>query len=112
MSYATVKFQVAMYNRLGGDTITRNVTDGQTHRLTKDRLWYGNNIPLFPKKTAGIHVKIKHTQRHQLPYYTIVSQQQLLILCQRSSKLQDKLFIQCAPWGTGSYNTYHVNDLV
>ena len=52
MSYATVKFQVAMYNRLGGDTITRNVTDGQTHRLTKGRLWYGNNIPLFPKKKS------------------------------------------------------------
>ena len=30
-------------------------------------------------------------------------------LCQRSSKLQDELFIQCAPWETGSYNTYHIN---
>ena len=30
-------------------------------------------------------------------------------LCQRSSKFQDELFIQCAPWETGSYNTYHIN---
>ena len=30
-------------------------------------------------------------------------------LCQHSSKLQDELFIQCAPWKTGSYNTYHIN---
>ena len=30
-------------------------------------------------------------------------------LCQRSSKLQDELFIQCAPWETRSYNTYHIN---
>ena len=30
-------------------------------------------------------------------------------LCQRSSKLQDELFIQCARWETGSYNTYHFN---
>ena len=30
-------------------------------------------------------------------------------LCQRSSKVQDELFIQCAPWETGSYNTYLIN---
>ena len=30
-------------------------------------------------------------------------------LCQRSSKLQDELFIQCARWETGSSITYHFN---
>ena len=33
-------------------------------------------------------------------------------LCQRSSKLQDELSVQCAPLETGSYNTYHINKLV
>ena len=32
--YAPTKFQVAMSNGLGEDTITRNVTDGQTDRRT------------------------------------------------------------------------------
>ena len=32
--YAPTKFQVAMSNGLGEDTITRNVTDGRTDRQT------------------------------------------------------------------------------
>ena len=30
MTYSTTKFEVATSNGLGGDTFTRNVTDGQT----------------------------------------------------------------------------------
>ena len=35
--YTSTKFEVAMSNSLGEDTITRNVTDGQTHRRMDDR---------------------------------------------------------------------------
>ena len=35
--YASTKFEVATSNGLGGDTITRNVTDGQTDGQTDDR---------------------------------------------------------------------------
>ena len=60
--YASTKFEVAMSNGLGGDTITRNVTDRQTHRRTDrqtdgrttDRLWYEINIPYFSNEKAGI----------------------------------------------------------
>ena len=52
-----------------------------------------------------------------MPYYILVSQFNIkstspaatVYLCQLSSKLQDELFKQCAPWETGSYNTYHIN---
>ena len=61
--YAPTKFQVAMSNGLGEDTITRNVTDGrtdrQTHRRT-DRQTDGRrtdfNIPYFSYEKAGITI--------------------------------------------------------
>ena len=34
MIKASTKFEVATFNGLGGDTITRNVTDGRTDRQT------------------------------------------------------------------------------
>ena len=34
--YASTKFEVATSNGLGEDTITRNVTDGQTHGRKDD----------------------------------------------------------------------------
>ena len=56
--YASTKFEVARSKGLGGDTITRNVTDGrtdrQTHGRTTDRLWYEINIPYFSHEKAGI----------------------------------------------------------
>ena len=68
MIYAPTKFQVAMSNGLGEDTITRNVTDGWTDRQTHgqtdgqtdgqttDRLWYEINIPYFSYEKAGIKI--------------------------------------------------------
>ena len=56
--YASTKFEVAMSNGLGEDTVTRNVTDGRTDartdRRTTDRLWYEINIPYFSNEKAGI----------------------------------------------------------
>ena len=52
--YAPTKFEVATCNGLGEDTITRNVTDGQTDGRTTDRLWYEINIPYFSYEKAGI----------------------------------------------------------
>ena len=40
VTYSATKFEVATSNGLGGDTFTRNVTDGRTDRLMTDRLWY------------------------------------------------------------------------
>ena len=54
MIYAPTKFEVATSNGLGEDTITRNVTDGQTDARTTDRLWYEINIPYFSYEKAGI----------------------------------------------------------
>ena len=34
VTYSTTKFKVATSNGLEGDTFTRNVTDGRTHRRT------------------------------------------------------------------------------
>ena len=68
--YASTKFEVAMPNGLGEDTITRNVTDKgtdrqtdrQTHGQTTDRLWYEINIPYFSnKKKAGIIIYAKYS---------------------------------------------------
>ena len=53
MTYSTTKFEVATSNGLGGDTFTRNVTDGRTDRGRTDfdtKLIY----PFFLKKKAGI----------------------------------------------------------
>ena len=56
--YASTEFEVARSNGLGGDTITRNVTDGRTDartdRRTTDGLWYEINIPYFSNEKAGI----------------------------------------------------------
>ena len=52
--YAPTKFEVATSNRLGEDTITRNVADRQTQGRTTDRLWYEINIPYFSYEEAGI----------------------------------------------------------
>ena len=64
--YASTKFEVATSNGLGGDTITRNVTDGRTDALTDrrttDRLWYEINIPYFSNEKAGI---IKHYKKRR-----------------------------------------------
>ena len=51
---AAIKFEVARSNGLGGDTITRNMTDRRTGRWTMDGLWYEINIPFFLKKKEGI----------------------------------------------------------
>ena len=56
---APTKFEVATFNGLGEDTITRNVTDGRTDRRTDgrtDRLWYEINIPYFSYEKAGINI--------------------------------------------------------
>ena len=57
MTYLGTKFEVAMSNGLGGDTFTRNVTEGgtyaQTDGRTTDRLWYEINIPYFSKEKSG-----------------------------------------------------------
>ena len=52
--YAPTKFENAMSNGLGEDTITRNVTDRRTDGRTTDRLWYEINIPYFSYEKAGI----------------------------------------------------------
>ena len=53
MTYSTTKFEVATSNSLGGDTFTRNMTDGQTDGRWSDfdtKLIY----PFFLKKKMGI----------------------------------------------------------
>ena len=37
VTYSPTKFEVATSNGLGGDTFTRNVTDGRTHGQTDRR---------------------------------------------------------------------------
>ena len=65
VTYSTTKLKVATSNGLGGDTFTRNVTDGRTHGRTDgrtdrqtdgrttDRLWHEINIPFFSKEKSG-----------------------------------------------------------
>ena len=60
MTDSPTKFEVATSNGLGGDTFTRNVTDGRTHGQT-DRRTDGRRTdfdtkliyPFFLKKKAG-----------------------------------------------------------
>ena len=61
MTYLGTKFEVARSHGLGGDTFTRNVTDGRTHAQTGGRTDgrrtdFGSNLiyPFFLKKKAGI----------------------------------------------------------
>ena len=49
--YASTKFEVATFNGLGEDTITRNVTNGRM----ADRPWYEINIPYFSNEKASIN---------------------------------------------------------
>ena len=64
VTYSPTKFEVATSNGLGGDTFTRNVTDGRTHGWT-DRRTDGRRTdfdtkliyPFFLKKKAGIIIK-------------------------------------------------------
>ena len=51
VTYAPAKIKAAMANVLGGDTISRKVTEGWTDRRTKGQLRYKINIPfLFERK--------------------------------------------------------------
>ena len=62
MTYSATKFEVATSNGLGGETFTRNGTDGrrthgraedgQTDGRTTARLWYEINIPFFSKEKS------------------------------------------------------------
>ena len=57
MTYLTTRFEVATSNGLGGDTFTRNVTDGGTDRQTDGRRTDFDTksiYPFFLKKKAGI----------------------------------------------------------
>ena len=61
MTYSPTKFEVATSNGLGGDTFTRNVTDGRTHGRTDGRTDGRRTdfdtkliYPFFLKKKAGI----------------------------------------------------------
>ena len=57
MTYSPTKFEVAISNGLGGDTFTRNVTDGRTHgRMDGRRTDFDTKLiyPFFLKKKAGI----------------------------------------------------------
>ena len=60
MTYSPTKFEVATSNGLGGDTFTRNVTDGRTHGRTDGRRTDFDTkliYPFFLKKKAGINMK-------------------------------------------------------
>ena len=68
MTYSSTKFEVATSNGLGGDTFTRNVTDGRTHGRTDGqtdgqtdgrRTDFDTKLiyPFFLKKKAGIKIK-------------------------------------------------------
>ena len=64
MTYSPTKFEVATSNGLGGDTFTRNVTDGRTHRRTDGRRTDFDTkliYPYFLKKKAGIKTDIVMT---------------------------------------------------
>ena len=57
VTYSTTKYKVSTSNGLGGDTFTRNVTDGRTHGQTDGRRTdFGTKLiyPFFLKKKAGI----------------------------------------------------------
>ena len=59
VTYLETKFKVAMSNGLGGDTFTRNVTDGRTNRQTDGRRTdFGKKLiyPFFLRKKAGIMI--------------------------------------------------------
>ena len=64
MTYSTTKFKVATSNGLGGDTFTRNVTDGRTHGRTDGRTDGRTNFdtkliyPFFLKKKAGLTMNL------------------------------------------------------
>ena len=61
MTYSTTKFEVATSNGSGGDTFTRNMTDGRTHgRTDGGRTDFDTKLiyPFFLKKKAGIITKI------------------------------------------------------
>ena len=65
MTYSPTKFEVATSNGLGGDTFTRNVTDGRTHGRTDGRRTEFDTkliYPFFLKKKAGIINKIMSIQ--------------------------------------------------
>ena len=64
MIYSTTKFEVATSNGLGGDTFTRNMTDGRTHGRTDARTDGGTDgrrtdfdtkfkYPFFSKEKSG-----------------------------------------------------------
>ena len=61
VTYSFTKFEVPTYNGLGGDTFTRNVTDGRTHGRTDGqtdgrRTDFDTKLiyPFSLKKKAGI----------------------------------------------------------
>ena len=79
MTYSTTKFEVVTSNGLGGDTFTRNVTDGHTHGQTDgrtDRRTDGRRTdfdtkliyPFFLKKKAGI-ISVYHNANPLINWY-------------------------------------------
>ena len=85
MTYSPTKFEDATSYGLGGDTFTRNVTEGRTHGRTDrqtdrrtdgrmtDRLLHEINIPFFLKKKAGIIRLEASLGQHSYPEYQHVT---------------------------------------
>ena len=75
MTYSATKFEVATSKHLGGDTFTRNVTDGQSHRQTDfdTKLIY----PFFLKKKADIKILSAANSRGQIIEGILRATQQL-----------------------------------
>ena len=67
VTYSPTKFEVATSNGLGGDTFTRNVTDGRIHartdRRTDDRLTLTRNYTFFFLKTKAGIIKSRMEKR-------------------------------------------------
>ena len=73
MTYSPTKFEVATSNGLGGDTFTRNVTEGRTHGRTDGRTDGRKTdfdtkliYPFFLKKKAGIKTSLISASSYQV----------------------------------------------
>ena len=69
VTYPGPKFEIVTSDGLGGDTFTRNVTDGRMHRLTDRpidgrRADFGTKLiyPFFLKKKADITTSFPQTK--------------------------------------------------
>ena len=100
MAYSPTKFEVATSNGLGGDTFTRNVTDGCTHGRT-DGQRDGRTDGQTDERTDGRRTDFDTKLIY--PFFLKKKAGITKILMTNGSLMKVESITECSPWSILQY---------